>query len=145
MKEGNVIFLKSPAFAVCLIRLNQSLIKDQQAFPLADPIWRSGTFRGANAAAVGGQSRKGFISQCSIAYEETRETHYWLRLLRNTDYPDISQSKSLAVDCEELLKTATVIIRADYKRGHLIFKYSCISERTRKERHTERSEASRVL
>jgi four helix bundle protein len=39
---------------------------------------RSGTSIGANIEeAIGGQSRKDFISKMSIAYKEARETHYW--------------------------------------------------------------------
>ncbi|MCC3151968.1 four helix bundle protein [Hymenobacter sp. BT770] len=113
MKEENVVLQKSYAFAVRIVRLSQFLVKDKQAFQLADQIRRSGTSIGANMEeAVGGQSRKDFVSKCSIAYKETRETHYWLRLLRDTDYIDIPQSHSLLLDCEELLKILTAIIRS---------------------------------
>jgi four helix bundle protein len=68
MKEGNIILQKSYAFAVRIVRLIQFLVKEKQAFQLADQIRRSGTSIGTNVEeAVGGQSRKDFVSKCSIA------------------------------------------------------------------------------
>ncbi|WP_310394248.1 four helix bundle protein [Hymenobacter sp.] len=112
MKEDNVVLQKSYAFAVRIVRLSQFLVREKQAFQLADQIQRSGTSIGANMEeAVGGLSRKDFIAKCGIAYKEARETHYWLRLLRDTDYIDVPQATSLLTDCEEVLKIITAIIR----------------------------------
>ena len=36
--------------------------------------------------SIGGQSEKDFISKISIAYKEARESMYWLKLLKATDY-----------------------------------------------------------
>ena len=36
MKEGNIILQKSYAFAVRIVRLSQFLVKEKQAFQLAD-------------------------------------------------------------------------------------------------------------
>jgi four helix bundle protein len=44
--------------------------------------------------ALGGLSRKDFIAKCGISYKEARETLYWLRLLRDTDYIDATQAGS---------------------------------------------------
>ncbi|MCC2548185.1 four helix bundle protein [Hymenobacter sp. BT175] len=113
MKEENIILQKSYAFAVRIVRLSQVLAREKQAFQLADQIRRSGTSTGANMEeAVGGLSRKDFVAKCGIAYKEARETHYWLRLLRDTDYIDSPQAASLLQDCEELLKIITAIIRS---------------------------------
>lgn len=113
MKDDNVLLRKSYAFAVRIVRPSQFLIREKQAYQLANQIRRSGTSIGANAEeVVGGQSRKDFIAKCSIAYKEARETHYWLRLLRDTDYIDSQQAQSLLTDCEELLKILTAIIRS---------------------------------
>jgi four helix bundle protein len=113
MKEDNIILHKTYAFAVRVVRLSQFLVKEKQAYQLADQIRRSGTSVGANMEeAVGGLSRKDFIAKCGIAYKEARETHYWLRLLRDTDYIDAPQARSLLSDCEEILKIITAIIRS---------------------------------
>ncbi|WP_019947945.1 four helix bundle protein [Hymenobacter aerophilus] len=113
MKHENVVLEKSYAFAVRIVRLSQYLIKQKQAYQLADQVRRSGTSVGANMEeAVGGLSRKDFIARCGISYKEARETHYWLRLLRDTDYIEPQQAASLLADCEELLKIITSIIRS---------------------------------
>lgn len=46
-----------------------------------------------------------------IAYREARETHYWLRLLRDTDYITHEMSGSMIKDCDELLKILGSIIK----------------------------------
>ena len=61
--------------------------------------------------AVGGLSHKDFIAKYGIAYKEARETSYWLRPLRDTDYIDVPQAASLLTDCEEVLKIIAAIIR----------------------------------
>ena len=72
---------------------------------LSKQLLRSGTSIGANIEeAIGGQSRKDFFAKLAISYKEARETHYWLRLLRDTDFLTFEQSVSLLADTEELLK-----------------------------------------
>jgi four helix bundle protein len=113
MRDDNIILHKSYAFAVRIVRLSQFLVAEKQAYQLADQIRRSGTSIGANVEeAMGGQSRRDFIAKCSIAYKEARETHYWLRLLRDTNYLDLGQAASLLEDCEELRKILTAILRS---------------------------------
>jgi four helix bundle protein len=68
-------------------------------------ILRSGTSIGANIEElIGGYSEKEkeFATKLSIAYKEARETHYWLRLLRDSGYIAPEQSQPLILDCEEL-------------------------------------------
>ena len=54
--------------------------------------------------AIGGQSTKDFLHKLSISYKEARETHYWLRLLRDSDYISKEESIVLIEKCEELLR-----------------------------------------
>ena len=51
-----------------------------------------------------GQSRKDFFAKLTIAYKEARESHYWIRLLKDTDFLSEIESKSLLTDIEEILK-----------------------------------------
>ncbi|MCF6290814.1 MAG: four helix bundle protein [Desulfobacterales bacterium] len=68
---------------------------------------------GANVEeAVGGQSERDFISKMSIAYKEARETHYWLRLLRDSNILENQHADSIINDCEELLKLSGSIIKS---------------------------------
>ena len=45
-----------------------------------------------------------FFAKLTIAYKEARETHYWIRLLKDTNYLTKEQSESLLEDITELLK-----------------------------------------
>jgi conserved hypothetical protein TIGR02436 len=72
---------------------------------LSKQILRSGTSIGANIEeAIGAQSEKDFYAKLSIAYKEARETHYWLRLLRDSELLNNEEESSMLDDCEELLK-----------------------------------------
>ena len=76
-------------------------------------LLRSGTSIGANIEeAVGGSSRKEFVHKLRIAYKEARETHYWLRLFRESKMLEEKLADSFIKDCEELLKILTSIINS---------------------------------
>jgi four helix bundle protein len=111
MKQGNVVLEKSYRFALRIIRLYQHVHKQHAEYVLSKQVLRAGTSIGANVEeAVGGQSRKDFKSKLEIAYKEARETKYWLRLLRDSDYLTTDQAESILVDCEELLRLLGSII-----------------------------------
>jgi four helix bundle protein len=66
---------------------------------------RCGTSIGANVEeAIGGQSRADFATKIAIAYKEARETSYWLRLLRDTDYLSQAEFESMHADAQELCR-----------------------------------------
>jgi four helix bundle protein len=112
MKSGNAVQEKSYAFALRIVQLYRYLHEQKDEFVLARQIVRSGTSIGANVEeALGGQSAKDFIAKMSIAYKEARETHYWLRLLRDADILDRQQGDSMIADCEELLKLTGSILK----------------------------------
>jgi len=76
----------SYAFAFRIVKLYRYLYEEKKEFVLSKQIVRSGTSIGANIEeAIGGQSDRNFLSKMSIAYKEARETHYWLRLFRDSD------------------------------------------------------------
>ncbi len=105
MKKDNVVLEKSYAFAIRIVHLSRHLRDDCREYLLSKQILRSGTSVGANLEeAVGAQSRKDFLSKMQIAYKEARETHYWLRLLSDTDSVPTEQLTSLLFECEELIR-----------------------------------------
>jgi four helix bundle protein len=112
MKSENPIQTKSYAFALRIVKLYRYLCDEKKEFVLSKQIVWSGTSIGANVEeAIGGQSFKDFLSKMSIAYKEARETHYWLRLLRDSDILDNRQADAAIEDCKELLKLSGSIIR----------------------------------
>ena len=111
MKQ-NVIQDKSYAFALRIVNLSRFLMVNKREFILSKQLLRSGTSIGANIEeAIGGQSDKDFIAKVSISYKEARESLYWLRLLRDSNYLDETQSKSIISDCHELLRILTTILK----------------------------------
>ena len=103
---------KSYAFALRIIKLYKYLKNNKNEYDLSRQILRSGTSIGANIEeAIGAQSKKDFISKISIAYKETRETHYWIRLLRDSHFIESKQADSLLEDCVELQKITGTIQR----------------------------------
>lgn len=105
MKNDNVIQIKSYAFAVRIIKVYQFLCYEKKEFVLSKQLLRCGTSVGANVEeAIGAQSQKDFFAKLSISYKEARETHYWLRLLKDTEYISVKQFQSLLNDTEEILK-----------------------------------------
>lgn len=88
-----------------IVRLYQHLAKEKKEYVLSKQILRCGTSISANVEeAIGGQSRADFLSKLSIAYKKARETCYWLRLLKDTDYITSTQFKSIHEDAEELCR-----------------------------------------
>jgi four helix bundle protein len=94
--KDNIIRDKSYAFAIRIVKLYKYLCEEKKEFILSKQLLRSGTSIGTNIEeAIGGQSEKDFYS---------RETHYWIRLLTDTEYLTKEQSDSILNDIEELLR-----------------------------------------
>ncbi len=105
MKEDNVVREKSYAFALRVIKVYRFLAEEKREYVLSKQLLRAGTSVGANVEeAVGAQSEKDFAAKLTIAYKEARETHYWIRLLRDSDFLTPNQADSLLGDTDELLR-----------------------------------------
>lgn len=112
LKQGNVIQVKSYRFALEIIRVCQWLVEKKKERIISQQLIRSGTSIGANVEeAIGGQSKRDFQSKLRISYKEARETHYWLRLLRDVGYVDKEQSEKLIPCCEDILKILSSILK----------------------------------
>jgi four helix bundle protein len=117
MKIDNVIQSKSYEFAVRIVRLYQHMCVEKREYVLSKQILRCGTSIGANVEeAICGQSRADFVSKMSVAYEEARETSYWLRLLKDTDYLTPSQFTNIHADAEELYRIIASILKSSKTR-----------------------------
>lgn len=111
MKE-NVIKVKSFKFSVRIVKLYQYLTKEKKEYILSKQILKSGTSIGANVEeADGGISKADFSNKISLSYKEAKETHYWLRLLKETDYIDDKIFNSLIEECNELCKILFSILK----------------------------------
>lgn len=105
MKNDNIVQIKSYAFAVRIIKVFKYLSEQKKEFVLSKQLLRCGTSIGANIEeAIGGQTGKDFFDKMTISYKEARETHYWIRLLKDTEYLSVEEADSLLKDVEELLR-----------------------------------------
>jgi four helix bundle protein len=105
MKEDNLIQVKSYDFALRIVKLSIYLSEKKKEYVLSKQILKSGTSIGANVEeALGAQSKADFICKLAIAYKEARETHYWIRILRDSKFISEKQSSSILNDIEEILK-----------------------------------------
>lgn len=103
--QNSIVKDKSYKFALRIVNLYRHLTENKREYVLSKQVLRSGTSIGANIEeSLGGQSRKDFFSKMTIAYKETRETKYWINLLKDSNYLSNEESNSILIDCEELLK-----------------------------------------
>ncbi len=118
MEKENIVKEKSYKFALRIIKLSKYLIENKKEIVLSKQVLRCGTSVGANIEeAIGGISKKDFINKMFIAYKEARETHYWIRLLKDSDYLKGNLSESLLFECEELIKLTGKIISSSRKNN----------------------------
>jgi four helix bundle protein len=105
MRQNNIIQNKSFDFAFKILKLYSSLVEEKKELVISRQILKSGTSIGANVEeALGRQSDKDFLSKISIAYKEARETKYWLKLIKASQWLEGQNIDDLQNDCEELLK-----------------------------------------
>ena len=117
MKVTNIIQNKSFQFAVRIVRLHQRLIIEKKEWVLSHQILKSWTSIGANVEeSIGGQSERDFFAKLSISYKEARETHFWIRLLFETNYIDQLEAESLLADCDEIIRILSASLRTLKKK-----------------------------
>ncbi|SHM46454.1 four helix bundle protein [Flavobacterium chilense] len=110
MKE-NLIQSKSFDFAVRIVNLYKYLTETKKEFVLSKQVLRSGTSIGANVEeSIGGRSDKEFLFKLEISYKEARETIYWLKLLKATDYISTSKFDSIYDEAGEICRILAKII-----------------------------------
>ncbi len=108
MAKESVLREKSYAFAIRVINLAKFLREEKKEYILSKQIVRCGTSIGANIEeASGAQSNNDFIAKLHISLKEAKETHYWVRLLRDTEYISNEQAQSLIDDIDEIITILT--------------------------------------
>ena len=110
MKENNVIRDKTYQFALKIVFCYKNLQENKKEYTLSRQLLRSGTSIGANIEeSIGAQTDKDFFSKITISYKEARETHYWLRLLKDSSYLNKNEAYRLLQDVEEILRIISAI------------------------------------
>ena len=110
--EENIILTKTYNFALRIIELYKYLAYEKKEYTLSKQILRSGTSIGANSEEGSGSiSKKDFRAKFFIAYKEARETHYWIRLLRDSNFINKQLASELLSDLDEILKIIGAILK----------------------------------
>jgi four helix bundle protein len=106
MKKKNIIQEKSFIFSMDIIKLHNELLRNKE-YVLGKQLLRSGTSIGANIEeALGAASKKDFLYKMKLAYKESRESHYWLKLLKvHNNIPD-----DLFIKIEEINRILSSIV-----------------------------------
>jgi four helix bundle protein len=107
----SIIANKTYAFALEIIKVYKYLVTVKKEFVLSKQLLRSGTSIGANVnEALSAQSTRDFIHKLSISLKESKETQYWLNLLKDSDFIDSEIFNTLNSSCSEIIKILSSII-----------------------------------
>jgi four helix bundle protein len=114
---------RSYEFACRVIRLVDYIGRKSLVLrTIARQLLRSATSVGANLEeASAAQSKHDFISKCSIAAKEARETRYWLRILTAARGVNVERLTPLIEESNQLVAILTAIIKkaeTSANRGH---------------------------
>ena len=102
---------KSFPFALKIISTTKTMY-ERKEYVLAKQLLRSGTAIGALVEEANqAESKADFVHKLSIANKEANETHYWLRLLRESTILEQNISDELIEQCRELEKLLTAILK----------------------------------
>jgi four helix bundle protein len=114
----SIVKERSYEFALWIISLARWL-RERKEYELASQALRSGTSIGANVEeALAGVSRADFVAKMAIASKEARETHYWLRLLR--DSKTVPDDRIVLLDeAEQLVRIMTAIVKTSQSNSNL--------------------------
>ena len=111
MTKTNIVQEKSYQFAVKILQFVKQFPRQTEGFVIGNQLMWSGTSIGANIEeAIGAFSKEDFTYKMNIALKEARETHYWLRLIRDSKIIKI-ETESLIKECSELVKILTSIVK----------------------------------
>ncbi len=112
LEKKNVLSDKSYQFALNIVSLYKKLSIEKE-YVLSRQLLKSGTSIGANVAEANGAiSNSDFSAKISIAYKESLETKYWLRLLKDSDYLEEEKFQSLFKSADELSKILYSILKS---------------------------------
>ncbi|MFZ4622424.1 MAG: four helix bundle protein [Bacteroidota bacterium] len=99
-------------FALRVLDIVDSIPNTHSGNTVARQLARSGTSIGANVEeSRSGESRLDFIHKLNIALKESRETHYWLRIVRDKKMVRPAGLSELIQEAEEIKKILGASVR----------------------------------
>ena len=111
--KSNPLIEKSFAFSLEIISLYKSLILTQKEYVISKQLLKCSTSIGANIAESNGAiSKADFSAKVSIAYKESLESKYWLRLLKESGYISGQLGDNLLEQADELSRILYSILKS---------------------------------
>lgn len=111
-KRSNPLLEKSYDFALRIVQFTRHLQVEKKEYVLSKQLLRSGTAIGAlTEEAQRAESKADFIHKLAIANKEAHETHYWLRLIKDSGLAH-SEGLQLIADVNELKRLLVSIIKS---------------------------------
>jgi four helix bundle protein len=109
---------RTKRFGLDVIKLVESLAKDQVSRVLSNQLLRSGTSVGANyRAACRAKSSADFISKLGNVEEEADESGFWLEMLVDAQKLEPTAAAPLIKEADELTAMAVSSINTARKSG----------------------------
>lgn len=113
MQKENILYDKSYAFSIRIVKLTQYLSSEKREYVLSKQIIRFVTAIGALVSeSKFAQSRADFMNKLMIALKEANETQYWINLLHDTEYISKKMFDSLIIDIRELVSLLVSITKS---------------------------------
>jgi len=112
VKEGQKFDIQERTFkfAVRVVKLLNRLPRTTAGFEIGKQVVRSATSIGSDVEeADAAESKQDFIHKMSIAYKETRETRYWLHIIRAALLDD-DELRALIQESDELVRILYTIV-----------------------------------
>ena len=110
---------RTKQFALGVIKMVESLPKDQTSRVLGNQLLRAGTSAGANyRAACRSKSTADFISKMGNVEEEADESGFWMELLVDARKVKTGKASALLQEAGELTAIAVASINTARKSGN---------------------------
>ena len=112
-EKENIIQDKSYRLALQIIEIVKKLPRRTEGYVVGNQLARAGTSVGANVEeAIAAFSRDDFIYKMSISLKEARETHYWLRLVRDSKLISDKDVAAVISNAEEVMRILGAIVKS---------------------------------
>ncbi len=113
MAKENIIRQKSYQFALDILALVRKFPRTTEGFVVGNQLARAGTSVGANVEEANAAfSKSDFIYKMNTALKETRESNYWLKLVRDSELIKDDSLEKLINDSEEMRKILSSIVKS---------------------------------
>src|SRR3989344_3094353 len=100
-------------FSVRIIKLAEKLPKTPAGFAVASQLIKAGTSIGANAEeAQDANSLKDFVHKMGISLRESKETRYWLKVIKLATLIEPNYVSLELAECEEIVAILTSSVKS---------------------------------